>query len=133
VTYTDTQRRVVGAYASRAELVAAIVVACSLPFFCAPPSCLLSRWDGLVPLVRESDAVVWGALPPAYATVALNAPFVWWANPLGLAIPREAIERAVCDGFAPDRVRPLSALGLGPDVVRAAAEAALARVAPLSP
>ena len=139
VTYIDTSRRarqVVGAYASRAQLIAAIVASCSLPGFCAPLTCVWSLWDGLCPLVVDDGATVttvWGATPPVYATVALNAPFLWWAQPLGLAMPRAAIERAVRDGFAPNRVDAIWRAGLGAlaSRVHAAADAALARCAPL--
>jgi hypothetical protein len=139
VTYIDTARRarqIVSAYASRAELIAAIVASCSLPVFCAPLSCVWSRWDGLWPLVVDDGATVttvWGAMPHVYATVALNAPFLWWAQPMRLAMPRAAIERAVRDGFAPNRVDAIGRAGLGALAgrVRAAADTALARYTPL--
>jgi hypothetical protein len=32
-----------------------------------------------------------------------NAPFVWWAKPLGLAMPGAVIDRAIRAGLAPAR------------------------------
>jgi hypothetical protein len=137
VTYIDTEkrgRRVVGAYATRADLIRAIVVSCSLPGVCAPLSCVRSRWDGLVPLAYQDADIplIWGAMPPVYATLALNLPLMWWAVPARLAMPSGALWCAVRDGFSPERVATgalVREVGLGTAIVRAAADAALAHVA----
>jgi hypothetical protein len=135
VTYIERfSRRVVFAFSSRAELVAAIVASCSLVGICAPLSSVWARWDGLLPLVESGTdvATVWGSLPPVYSLVALNLPFIWWARAAGLAFPRAGIRRALRDGFAASRVSAISDV-LGEEaacVVRSAAEAARAKLLP---
>jgi hypothetical protein len=128
VTYTERRaRRAVCTYATRAELLAAIVASCSFPGVCAPLSCLWTTCDGFVPLTApdcDGVQVLWGAMPSAYSMVALNLPFVWWAQAAKLAIPLGSIVRAILAGF--ERVGAIES-AIGQSVVRAAAGAARER------
>jgi hypothetical protein len=124
------ERRVVGAYATRADLIRSLVETCSLPVLCAPSTALLAHWDGIFTDTRGAlGTLVKAPRPPPYEIVALNFPFMWWTAWFRMHQPRDGIERAIRDGFACDRIDAIQqalAHVVSRDDVRAAAAAAQA-------
>jgi hypothetical protein len=103
-----TRRETVRAYETRDALVRAIVDSCRLPFVTAPAWCVLDRHDGyLAPSpAAEAGAVVTLPYPPAWATLRMTMPVVWWATWL-FASPCDATTLcgAMHEGVARARAR----------------------------
>lgn len=125
------RRETVRAYETRDALVRAIVDSCRLPFVTAPGWCVLDRHDGYLapspPTTADASAVVTLPYPPAWATLRMTMPVVWWAAWL-FASPTDAeVFEAMRAGV--DRALPCVALAVPvpPEVVartRAAVDSA---------
>jgi hypothetical protein len=102
ISFTRGARReTVRAYETRDALVRAIVDSCRLPGVTAPARCVLGRHDGyLAPSPPEADAtaVVTLPYPPAWATVRMSLPVVWWAAWL-FADNSEHVEATACEAM----------------------------------
>ena len=134
--YNKLSKCVVSEYATRADLIDAIVVSCSVPGICAPFSVVWDRWDGLAPCVPEVlyiervPLIVLESMPRS-ESIAINAPFLWFrrehAKPLDLF---DSLDCATRDGFArvEELERVLPFCGVSVEDVRAAADTALARL-----
>jgi hypothetical protein len=78
------RREAISAYETRDALVRAIAESCRLPLITAPARCVFERHDGyLAPspdaAARAGATVVTLPYPPAWATVRMSLPVVWWA------------------------------------------------------
>jgi hypothetical protein len=132
-----SERRTVGAYATRADLISSLVDTCSLPLFCAPSGTIRGRWDGIFADTRGAlGTLVAAQRPPPSEIVALNLPFMWWAAWFRFKPPRHAMERAMHAGFACDRIVAIElalAYVVSRDDVRAAAAVAHATLVAKGP
>jgi hypothetical protein len=114
------RRETVRAYETRDALVRAIVDSCRLPFVTAPGWCVLDRHDGYLPPspVHDASAVVTLPYPPAWATLRMTMPVVWWAawlftSPYDATTACEAMHAGVARALA----RVALAVPVPPEVV----------------
>jgi hypothetical protein len=128
--------RVVSEYATRADLIDAIVQSSSYPGYCAPPLAIFGKWDGIVPHIPteppdERVPMIHLASPTKYEILAATSAFCWYTTSM-VPDPLDSLKRAQRSGFAriEELERVLPFCGVTVQEVRAAAETAEARLFP---